>query len=381
MQTQRETPHQNNIPKKQAPKVLQLGKFYPPHLGGIETVMRDICEGINQKGILCDCLVSNKHIAYKEEITSYGAKIFRTSSFGIIASTSISPQMIFKLRKIIKNYDIIHLHHPDPMAALALFFAPIKDKTIITHYHSDIFKNKWLLKCFMPLQNFILKHSNLIITTSENYIAQSPYLSIFKDKTVSIPIGIETNNTINNPSRNKNIICSVGRLVPLKGYEFLIESARYLPNDFEIHIAGEGSKTYTSKLLNLIKQLHLENRVFLVGKKTDKELENFYACAKYFVLPSTQESYGIVLVEAMSFGLPCICTNLKPSGMSFINQHNLTGKVIEPKNPNAIAKAILEISSQYDFYSKNAKNRYLQHFTKEKMIESFYKIYTKGYLL
>lgn len=359
-------------------KILQLGKFYPPHLGGIETVMQDICDGMNKRGILCDCLVSNKSLAYQENITPYGGRIFRTASLGILASTSITPQMIFKLREIIKNYDIIHLHYPDPIAVLALLLTP-SDKIILTHYHSDIFKNRFYFGPFAPLQKAILKRSDLIITTSQKYINESPYLRDFAQKCIAIPIGVDMPKSDIDTSKNQNIICSVGRLVPIKGFESLIASAQFLPEDFEIHIAGGGDERYKAKLQNLIQSLQLEHRVFLVGPKKKEELLEFYAKSKYFVLPSLQESYGIVLVEALSFGLPCVSTKLKPSGSDFINQHQSTGLVIEPKDPKAIAKAILEIEKNYDLYSNNAKKRYVENFQLQTMIHAFEATYQKQY--
>ena len=127
-------------------KILQLGKFYPPSLGGIQLVMYDITETINKnKDIECDVLCSNDVNLYTEEVIN-NYRVFRTKTFGTYFATSATPQMIFKLRNIISEYDIIHLHLPDPMANSALFFANTKNKKVILHWHSDIIKQKYLLK-------------------------------------------------------------------------------------------------------------------------------------------------------------------------------------------------------------------------------------------
>ncbi|WP_104696969.1 MULTISPECIES: glycosyltransferase [unclassified Helicobacter] len=358
-------------------RILQLGKFYPPDFGGIETLMQDICDALSQRGIVCDVLCSNSKLQSKKEKTPYGATIYRTPSFGKVASTSITPQMITTLRKLISSYDIIHLHFPDPMAVLALFLSPHKNKTIILHWHSDIIKQKFLLNFFLPLQKWILNRSNLIITTSENYIHQSPFLSPYKNKCIAIPIGIHLPeiSPSNNYSKDYNRILSVGRLVPLKGFEYLIESLQYLPKNFYLEIVGDG--IYKQTLQDLIKRLNLQNRVFLVGKKTKEEISSFYAQSGIFVLPSLQESYGIVLVEALSFGLPIISTKLIPSGSDFINQDGKTGLVVPPKDPRAIANSILKISKNYDFFSINARCRYEKLFTKNQMIQTLVDTYHK----
>ena len=213
-------------------KILQLGKFYPPDIGGIETTMQDFCDGITQKGIVCDVLCSHTKPFYQEDKTPYGAKIYRSASFGKVFSTSIAPQMITKLQKLISHYDIIHIHFPDPMAIIALFFSKHQNKIIILHWHSDIIRQKFLLNFFLPLQKWILNRANLIIATSQNYILQSPHLQNYRHKCIAIPIGISFNDINKISPKNPYKIISVGRLVPLKGFEYLIESLVHLPEGF-----------------------------------------------------------------------------------------------------------------------------------------------------
>lgn len=351
-------------------KILQFGKFYPPDLGGIEKVMQDLCDGLRQREMICDVLCSNSSNHYQEDITPYGAKIYRTASFGKIASTSISPQMIIKLRELIRNYDIIHIHLPDPMATLALFFSNHKNKKIIVHWHSDIINQRFLLNFFLPLQSWILNRADSIIATSEQYILESPYLQKYKKKCICIPIGIDFPISAPLPTKQSDIILSVGRLVPLKGFEYLIKSALYLPKHFQIHIVGDGKSSYKHQLQILINSLKLQDRVFLLGAKDQEELKTIYQQANCFVLPSLQESYGIVLLEAMASGLPLVCTKLSPSGSDWINQEGDTGHVVPPKNPQAIAQAILQIQDSHKRLSKNAKARYLSLFKKKNMIKN-----------
>ncbi|RDU72128.1 glycosyltransferase [Helicobacter brantae] len=356
-------------------RILQFGKFYPPVLGGIEKVMQDLCDGLRQREIICDVLCSNSTNHYQEDTTPYGAKIYRTASLGKIASTSISPQMIIKLKELIDNYDIIHIHLPDPMATLALFLSNHKNKKIIIHWHSDIINQKFLLNFFLPLQSWILNRADKIIATSEKYILESPYLQRHKKKCVCIPIGIDFPTPTPLPTKQSNIILSVGRLVPLKGFEYLIKSALYLPKHFQIHIIGDGKPHYKLQLQTLINSLKLQDRVFLLGAKSQEKLKTFYQQANCFVLPSLQESYGIVLLEAMASGLPLVCTKLSPSGSDWINQDRRTGFVVPPKDPQAITQAILKIQEEYEGLSEKARNRFQSFFTKEKMIEITLSLY------
>ncbi|MDU7692952.1 MAG: glycosyltransferase [Helicobacter sp.] len=366
-----------------SPKILQLGKFYPPHIGGIESLMQDLSQALAQNNFDVFVLCSNKApILPNYENPMPNLKIKRTKSLGIIAKTSISPQMIFDLTKNLKKIDVIHLHMPDPMATLALFIACTfisnkKRPKIILHWHSDIIKQKFLLKLFLPLQHWALKNADAIIATSQNYINTSPQLAHFRHKCCVIPIGIDD---IANPqtsptpkTRNsRNRILSVGRLGENKGFKYLIDAMKLLI-DYELEIIGSGEEY--AALDAQIKANNLQNRVFLSGAKNRDEIAKCYKNANYFVLASLQESYGIVLVEALCFGLPIICTNLALSGSSFINQHKMTGLLVDPKNSTQIANAIIEISQNYDFYAKNARARFGELFTKDKMIDKTIALY------
>ncbi|RAX54224.1 hypothetical protein CCY99_04225 [Helicobacter sp. 16-1353] len=366
-------------------RVLQFGKFFPPDLGGIETVIEDLTLGLNKRGISCDVLCSNSKLKYEESTLPCGAKIMRCASFGKFASTSIAPQMIFKLRKIIDNYDIIHMHLPDPMANLALLLANYKNKIIILHWHSDIIKQKRLLKLYLPLQQKLLKIATAIIATSNKYIEESAFLPKFRDKCVGIPIGVNKESLVADDvdkdiirfPKNKKVIFSLGRFATNKGFEYLIESAKYLSDEYVIFIGGSGNEALKKQFEEQVRAEGLENKVYLMGRIKRNNLQYYYKNCHIFALPSIQESYGIVLVEAMSFGKPIICTKLYPSGNDWINMHNKTGLVIESKNPQAIAKAIEEIEKNYNYFANNAYNRYLEEFKQETMIDNIISLYKK----
>jgi rhamnosyl/mannosyltransferase len=367
-------------------KILQLGKYYPPDCGGIETVMFDITEGLNERGIKCDVLCSNSKNEYKEESRN-GYKIYRVKSYGKIASTSIAPQMIFKLRKIIGDYDVIHIHFPDPMANIALMLSNHKNKKIVLHWHSDIVKQKNLLKLYLPFQNWLLKRADKIIATTPKYIEESPFLSKYKEKCVSIPIGInekrlkikeELIEKIRNDFKNKRIIFSLGRLTYYKGFKYLIESAEYLSEDFVILIGGTGE--LKEELKELIKKKNLQTKIFLLGKVKDEDLGSYYKACDLFVLPSIEksEAFGVVQIEAMSFAKPVVATKIKGSGVDWVNEDGISGINVEPKNPKILADAIKKIINDRDLYikfSKNARKRFERFFMREKMVKSIINIY------
>lgn len=365
-------------------KVLQLGKFWPVK-GGVERVMIDLVEGISERGIDCDMLtVDVEKNRCLEIVLNDHSRIVCVSSLFTLCATMISPAMVRKLRQIQSRYDIIHIHHPDPMAAFALWLSGFKGKVVL-HWHSDILKQKIALKFFLPLQNWLIKRSDLILATSPVYLKQSRYLqSSFADVAV-LPIGIDVISPdsngvelIRNQYRGKNIIFSLGRLVGYKGFDYLIDAARYLPDDYVVLIGGAG--VLQQNLQCQIQQQGLVGKVVLLGRIPKEDIANYYGACDVFVMSSIwkTEAFGVVLLEALSAGKPIVATKIKGSGVPWVNEDGVTGVNVEPENSQAIADAVryvLSERSRYETFSHNAKKRYADMFRKEMMIDKCLEFY------
>ncbi|WP_432712687.1 glycosyltransferase [Pedobacter sp.] len=368
-------------------KILQLGKAYPPvNLGGVEVVIALLTEGLNNAGYECDALGVNDTYSFVEERGRFGGKIFRTKLIIKAFSTLLSTQLISYLNNIKNNYDIIHIHSPDPMAALALYFCKPKAKVVL-HWHSDILKQKLLLFFYNPLLNWLLKRADLVIATSPTYIEGSKYLIKHKNKTAVLPIGIDVNKQGQPMSlgearvkeyKGKKIIFSLGRLAYYKGFEYLVLAALYLPENFIIVIAGEGNEK--DRLWSLIKENNLFDKVKLIGKVTEEAKQWYFENSALFALSSIYktEAYAIVQVEAMAYGLPIVSTQIAGSGVDWVNQNGHTGLTVPIKDEKAIASAISTILNDNELlanFKKNASERYNTMFTLDRMIVQQIELY------
>lgn len=369
--------------KKENPSILQLGKFYPIK-GGVEKVAYDLMTGLSSKEIHCDMIcatVSGKGKTF--QLNPY-AKLMECHSWGKVAATMIAPSMITILRKVCSSYDIVHVHHPDPMAALALALSGYKGKVVL-HWHSDIQKQKLLLKLYRPLQDWLLRRADLIVGTSPVYLDESPFLRNVQQKTVCLPIGVppvlpepEAVEKLRKQYGEKKIVFSLGRLVAYKGFTHLIEAARFMKDDYVILIGGTGALKQT--LSQQIKRLGLENKVILLGRIPENDLPTYFGACKVFCLPSVQktEAFGIVQIEAMSCGKPVVATRIPQSGVPWVNKHGVSGLNVMPGNAKELACAIENIAdneSVYERYSMAAKKRYKDYFTNEHMINKCKRIY------
>jgi rhamnosyl/mannosyltransferase len=367
-------------------RILQLGRFYPPDVGGIETVIFEIAEGLNANNIVCDVLCSNK--INKLDISKVGKyKVIRSPSLTHILSTSISPLLILQLRKVINDYDIVHLHHPDPMATLALLACRPRQK-IVVHWHSDIVRQKIALIFFRPLQEMLLRKANRIIVTSQNYLETSEDLQKFRSKAAVIPIGInaemasnlEKLNSLRAKYNKKTIVFSLGRHVYYKGFEYLIDSALYLSNDFVIIIGGDGP--LTPGLRQRIKEKGLESKVVMTGRIPFSEIHSYFEICDIFCLSSIErsEAFGVVLLEAMSLSKPLVATNIPGSGANWVNKHNETGLNVPPEDAEALANAFIKISSDAGLrekFSVQSKSRYQRSFTRKAMVDQLINLYSE----
>lgn len=364
-------------------RVLHVGKFYPI-VGGVEKVMYDIVTGtLAIKNVHCDMLCAS--VDRKNKIVRIGdASIICTATWIKAFATMISPMMVVKLRQLKGSYDIIHIHHPDPMAALALWLSGYKGKVVL-HWHADILKQKIALKLYRPLQEWLINRADVIVGTTPVYLEESPFLQRKGLNKICIPIGIDpivfNENEVallRKRYENKKIIFSLGRLVEYKGYKYLIEAAKFLPNDYVILIGGSGP--LKQELTNLINSEGLQEKVKLLGRISDIDLPNYYGACDLYIMSSIwkTEAFGIVQIEAMSCGKPVVATKIEGSGVPWVNENGVSGINVEPGNSDELAKAILIILSDekcYNKFSECAKRRYNTLFTKERMIDSCVELY------
>lgn len=363
-------------------KVLQLGKFYPIR-GGVEKVMWDLTGGLSARGIDCDMLCAELE---KDEIIHLNehGRVICVKAMSKKAATMIAPKMVSWLRKHRKEYDIIHVHHPDPMACLALRLSGYKGRVIL-HWHSDILKQKTLLKFYAPLQRWLIRRADRIVGTTPVYLKESPYLQEVQDKTVAVPIGIKPITYDEGLAAQwkarypgKKLVISIGRLVPYKGYGYLIGAAKYLGPDYQVLIVGDGP--VRENLEADIRLNGVEGQVQLLGYVEDEGTHALLAACDVFVLSSVMktEAFGIVQIEAMSLGKPVVATKVPESGVSWVNADGVSGLNVPIKDTEALADAIRQICTDEELhqkFSKGAKKRFDENFTLDGMIEKAIKIY------
>ncbi|MCA2415567.1 glycosyltransferase [Vibrio chemaguriensis] len=366
-------------------RILHLSKLYPPFWGGIETVVYDLVKGSIRAKNKVDVLCVSENNESSTEVFD-GATVYRCASFLHVASLYLSWDFIKRWYKIRNNYDIIHVHFPNPLALCALFFLSTNSK-IVVHWHSDIVKQKFLKIPFIPIQKWVLKRCSRIITTSPIYAQSSTDLQPYLDKVEVIPIGINVERydfidssrltQLKEKYADKKIIFSLGRHVYYKGFEYLIESALNLPDDYIILLGGVGE--LTGSYQNLINKYSLNDKVILLGKIPSSDISAYFSICDVFCLPSVErsEAYGVVQLEAMCFGKPVISTDIYGSGVPWVNKNNVSGLVVPTKNSESLAHAIIEVIEGNEFNSDGIKSYFDNNFTVDIMNKKTIEMYKK----
>jgi rhamnosyl/mannosyltransferase len=200
---------------------------------------------------------------------------------------------------------------------------------------------------------------------------------------VVIPLGVDEKmfKPIKVKKLKKKVLLFVGRLFPYKGLEYLLGAIKIISDkrrDFILFIVGEGK--LRKKLEKMLRDLKIKNLVKFTGALPDEELIKYYNLCDIFILPSIHksEAFGISQLEAMACGKPVISTNLNDSAVPWVNQHMKTGLIVEPKNSEALANAILfllENKGIREEFGQNARKRIIKFFTQRRMIERTISVY------
>jgi len=363
-------------------KVLHFYKTYlPDSVGGVEQVISQIALSSASLGVDTEVLALSPTMV-ERTIKIDNHYVHRCRSNFEIASTPFSVSAFLRFRQLAKEADIIHYHFPYPFADLLHFITQVNKPTVLT-YHSDIVKQKYLLKLYQPLMNKFLSSVDRIVSTSPNYLKSSKVLARFKDKVSVIPIGLDK-STYPTPSKDRleywqkkfgdKFFLFVGVMRYYKGLHILIEAARN--SDYPIVVVGAGP--IEKELKDQVESLGINN-IYFVGFVSDEDKVALFTLSYAVLFPShlRSEAFGISLLESAMYGKPLISSEIG-TGTTYINIDGETGMVVPPSNPSALREAMDYLWNNPRAAKKmgeRAEKRYWDLFTADKMAKSYVDLY------
>ena len=346
-------------------KVLHTVKYYKPSLGGMESVVENIVEGIQEIDNSIDFTIYSNHHASDNMQVLYSinqSQIVKESTPFIFKSQPFSISYPY-FEKSVQDFDVIHHHFPFPNLEITLLrnLKSLNKKKFVITWHANIANSRWawISKFYFPFVKKLLVSADHIVVTSEKLYESSTILHEFGHKVKIIPLSFNSIFESNNKSirilnaTGKFKLLFVGKLRKYKGVIYLIEAIRNL--DVELTIVGSGEEEQI--LRQKVIEFGISHKINFVQDASNFELKEFYQNSDLFVLPSISEAeaFGVVQLEAMANGLPVINTNLN-SGVPSVSINGLTGITVQPRNSKQIEEAIMTLMNDKELYMQFSDN-------------------------
>ena len=324
---------------QRAMRVLQVGKFYPPYKGGMETHLETLCKGL-RSSVDLRVVVANSGRSSADDVID-GVPITRLGTLLNLGAAPWTPG----LGRVIRDAkaDIVHLHLPHPTAILSYLASGYRGRLVVT-YHSDIVRQRVLGLAFTPILHAALARASAIICTSPDYIASSRVLARHRERCHVLPFSIATERFEQanasavariRAEHGDRIVLAVGRLVSYKGFEHLIRAMSSVRG--RLVLVGDGP--LRASLESLARDCGIADRVAFLQRVDD--VNPYYHAADVFVLSSVarSEAFGLVQLEAMAAGVPVVNTRLA-SGVPYVSPHGVTGLTVPAGDARALSHAI-----------------------------------------
>jgi len=358
-------------------KILITTGIYPPDIGGPATYSKILIDELPKHNI--NVLVLSfgevrrlpkaiRHFLYFLKILKKGWNadiIFAQDPVSVGLPAALAAKILGKkfVLKIVGDYAWEQFQNK-----ISNFQFPISNFITLEEFQSGKFN--FLTETRRKTQKWVAGRANKIIVPSEylkKIVVEGWKINSAKIEVVYNCVEKYICNTKENAVGARKNILSVGRLVPWKGFDVLIEIMADLPEEIKLIIVGSGPEM--KRLKQKIAGLHLENRVKLTGNISQKEVREYLESAGLFALNTGYEGLSHVILEAMAGGAPIITTNI--GGNPELIENGYNGILAEYNNRVQIKEAILRLWNNLDLQKKFVDNsrEKLKNFSREKMVE------------
>ncbi len=329
-----------------------VAPWFHPHVGGVETHVRSMAAELARRGHEVTVLTSN-YAKLPPEETFDGFHVRRVRCMGVVLRTPVTPALRREFPP--GRFDIVHAHSPPPLSAYYAATGCERSRTpFVVTYHCDL---EIPTAYGRALTSFYARtwgagtmaRAAKVISTTETYAATSR--AIWRYSPLVIPNAVDhmrfRPDVDGAPARERlhlrkedPVVLFVGRVVPHKGIEHLVEAAKYVPEAMFV-VAGDGP--FLPTVRRLAASFGVEDRILFPGKIAYRDLPEYYAACDAFVLPSVSrlEAFGIVALEAMATAKPVVVTDIP--GVREVVADGVEGLLADPVNPQDLAGKILRL--------------------------------------
>jgi rhamnosyl/mannosyltransferase len=366
-------------------RALTFGRYADDNFGGLERYVFELARGL-QREVHYTNIVARRGAA--PDLQMVGETVY-ARPWASLADTPVCPTMPWHAlaRHRRAPFDLVHLQFPaDPMAHLSMALLPRSVRRVIS-WHSDIIRQQRLLALYRPFLDRLVRSADAIIAATPAHISSSGQMSAVRDRNVFhvVPYGFDLSRFRERPALadelrlrhgDSFLVFALGRHVYYKGFEFLIRALAGMPKVVLV-LGGQGPMT--QDLARIAREAGVAARVHFAGRIPEAELPAYYHACDVFCLPSVEpaEGFGIVQIEAMASGKPVVCCQLH-NGVTWVNQDGITGLVVPPADPAALAAALAKLMEEPSLRARlgeQGRTRAFGVFTLEAMAHGTLSVY------
>jgi glycosyltransferase involved in cell wall biosynthesis len=347
-------------------RILIVLTYYRPHTSGLTIYAERLAKAFARRGHRVTVLTSQYDASLARDEMQEGVRIIRVPVLFRLSKGVIMPGFGLRASELVLENDVIQLHLPQFDAAGIAFRGRLLKKPTVITYHCDLIMPpglmSWAANQAVHLMNHLAALStHRIVTYTRDYAEHSPYLTRYLNKLKVIPPPVELPKVTpeavqafaqqHNPENQRPVIGMAARFATEKGVEILLNAMPQLIETYpqlKVQFAGSyqnimGEEHYFARLKPTIERYQQEGHWEFLGNLEPERMAAFYPNLDVLVLPSlnSTEAFGLVQIEAMINGVPCVASNL-PGVRQPVLQHEM-GKIIEIGDSEELAGALLEI--------------------------------------
>lgn len=350
-------------------RILTVLTYYRPHTSGLTIYTERLARALAGRGHQVTVMTSRYDCMLPLEERMDGVRVRRVPVAFRLSKGVIAPTFGLIATRLVWEHDVVLMHLPQFDAPGVAMRGRLFGKPAVLTYHCDLrlppgISNRLVNLVVKWQNNMAGLLSDKIVTYTQDYADHSRYLSRFKSKLctilppVELPLAgqgaVAAFARQHSTSDRRPVIGMAARFAAEKGVEILLDALPRVLRQFpDAHVlyAGQrenvmGEQAYADRLMPRIRQYERSGHWTFLGNLSPEQMAAFYPNLTVLVVPSlnSTEAFGLVQIEAMLSGVPCVASDL-PGVRMPVQMHGM-GRVARPGDPAALADCLLDVLSQ-----------------------------------
>jgi glycosyltransferase involved in cell wall biosynthesis len=354
-------------------KILTVLTYYRPHTSGLTIYAERLARAFARRGHQVTVMTTQYDPSLLLEETMDGVKIVRVPVMARISKGVIAPTFGLVATRLVAQHDVVQMHLPQFDAPGVALRGRLLRKPAVLTYHCDLLLPPGLFNRFVNAvvdfqNNMAGRLSNHIVTYTQDYADHSPYLSRYASKLTPIlppvelppplPGAVEAFAEKHHVNQRRPVIGMAARFAAEKGVEILLDALPMILKKYpkaQVLFAGTyqnvmGEQAYSDRLMPRIREYEIGGHWTFLGNLDPVEMAAFYPNLDVLTVPSlnSTEAFGLVQIEAMMNGVPCIPSAL-PGVRQPVLMHSM-GRVAQIGDSADLAACLLEVLNEPQKY-------------------------------